>query len=41
MPRIGSGLDSLDWGNVTGLIYKIFEETNIQITVYHTIKSKQ
>jgi hypothetical protein len=41
MPRIGSGLDSLDWGNVTDLIYKIFEETNIQITVYHIIKSKQ
>ena len=41
MPRIGSGLDSLDWGNVTDLVCKIFEDTNIQITVYHTIKSKQ
>lgn len=35
MPRIGSGLDNLDWYYVSRIIDDLFKETNIQITVYY------
>lgn len=34
MPRIGCGLDGLDWKRVKETIEKVFAATNIQITVY-------
>lgn len=34
MPKIGCGLDGLDWNDVSALIYKIFEDTEINIIVY-------
>merc|ERR1712130_532013 len=34
MPKIGSGLDRLKWNKVESSIMKIFEETDIRITVY-------
>ena len=34
MPLIGCGLDRLDWNKVKILLYKIFNNTSIQITVY-------
>jgi len=33
MPRIGSGLDKLEWSNVRGIIESIFENMNIEIIV--------
>ncbi len=35
MPRIGSGLDKLDWYFVSRIIDDIFESSGIQITVYY------
>jgi len=34
MPRIGCGLDGLAWGFVKGMLESVFENTNIDITVY-------
>ena len=35
MPRIGCGLDKLDWGRVTAMIGGIFKDVEISITVYY------
>jgi hypothetical protein len=35
MPRIGSGLDNLDWYFVSRIIDDVFESSDIQITVYY------
>ncbi|XP_063404826.1 ADP-ribose glycohydrolase OARD1-like isoform X1 [Mytilus trossulus] len=35
MPKIGCGLDRLDWDKVTDMIYEIFSDTNIHITAYY------
>lgn len=35
MPRIGCGLDKLNWGNVKEIIEEIFEDTDIAIEVYY------
>jgi hypothetical protein len=34
IPRLGSGADRLDWNQVKGTIINIFEDTDIEITVY-------
>ncbi len=34
MPRIGCGLDKLEWGIVKSIIYQVFEGTDININVY-------
>jgi O-acetyl-ADP-ribose deacetylase (regulator of RNase III) len=34
MPRIGAGLDKLDWEQVKEVIEDVFEDTDIEITVY-------
>ncbi|CAF1278841.1 unnamed protein product [Adineta steineri] len=34
MPRIGCGLDKLNWDQVSRLIQHIFEEDDIEITIY-------
>ncbi|XP_025019030.1 O-acetyl-ADP-ribose deacetylase 1 isoform X1 [Python bivittatus] len=34
MPKIGCGLDRLDWKKVSTMLEEVFEDTNIQITVY-------
>jgi O-acetyl-ADP-ribose deacetylase (regulator of RNase III) len=34
MPRIGCGLDRLDWNKVREMIKQTFEETNIELTIY-------
>jgi len=34
MPRIGCGLDKLNWDQVSRLIQRIFEDDNIEITIY-------
>lgn len=34
MPMIGSGLDKLEWNLVSRIIDDVFNETNINITVY-------
>ncbi|XP_055000334.1 ADP-ribose glycohydrolase OARD1 isoform X3 [Sorex araneus] len=34
MPRIGCGLDGLQWENVSVMIEEVFEATDIRITVY-------
>lgn len=34
IPRIGSGLDRLDWDNVKDVLYEEFRDTDIQIVVY-------
>lgn len=34
MPKIGCGLDKLDWNVVKGLIAELFAGTNIEISVY-------
>ena len=33
MPKIGCGLDKLDWNNVSRLIQKVFADSDIDITV--------
>ena len=35
MPRIGSGLDNLDWNYVSRIIDDVFEASDIQITIYY------
>jgi len=34
MPRIGCGLDQLKWDTVKTLIERVFDDTNIEITIY-------
>ncbi|KGL79430.1 O-acetyl-ADP-ribose deacetylase 1, partial [Tinamus guttatus] len=34
MPRIGCGLDGLDWNKVSEILGEVFEDTDIKITVY-------
>lgn len=34
MPRIGCGLDKLDWNQVSELIQRIFANDDIEITIY-------
>uniref|UniRef100_A0A3Q2T1I2 O-acyl-ADP-ribose deacylase 1 n=1 Tax=Fundulus heteroclitus TaxID=8078 RepID=A0A3Q2T1I2_FUNHE len=34
MPRIGCGLDRLQWSNVSDILRQIFKHTDISITVY-------
>lgn len=34
MPKIGSGLDKLEWEKVQSLIHEVFEDTNIYIVIY-------
>ena len=34
MPRIGCGLDGLQWNKVLELIKDVFRETDVKITVY-------
>ncbi len=34
MPRIGCGLDRLDWNKVRLMIKEIFKETYIEVTIY-------
>lgn len=34
MPRIGCGLDKLEWSSVEALLKKIFAETNITLKIY-------
>ena len=33
IPKIGSGLDRLDWDTVFEIIVKVFEETNVEILI--------
>lgn len=35
MPKIGCGLDGLNWERVSQMIREIFEDTDIQITIYY------
>lgn len=35
MPKIGAGLDKLDWESVKNLILNIFKDTEIDIAVYY------
>jgi O-acetyl-ADP-ribose deacetylase (regulator of RNase III) len=34
MPRIGCGLDKLDWDKVSELIQRVFHNDDIEITIY-------
>ncbi|NXX12098.1 OARD1 deacetylase, partial [Podargus strigoides] len=34
MPKIGCGLDRLDWNKVSAILGEVFEDTDINITVY-------
>ena len=34
IPRIGAGLDRLDWNKVVEMIHEVFRDTDIHITVY-------
>lgn len=34
MPKIGCGLDHLQWENISTIIEEVFEGTDIRITVY-------
>lgn len=34
IPKIGAGLDRLDWNKTTNIIKEIFEDSNIYIVVY-------
>lgn len=34
MPKIGCGLDKLDWESVKELIEEVFEDTDIEIVIY-------
>lgn len=33
MPKIGCGLDRLDWGDVSAMIQEVFEDTDVEILV--------
>lgn len=35
IPKLGCGLDRLEWGAVSNLIEEIFSESGIEITVYY------
>ena len=35
MPKIGCGLDRLDWELVKQIIEKIFKETDIEIKIFY------
>ena len=35
MPRIGTGLDGLDWNRVSEMIQTIFKQTGITVTIYY------
>lgn len=35
MPKIGCGLDKLDWEEVENIIKEVFKDTNTEITVYY------
>uniref|UniRef100_A0A8D2KV09 O-acyl-ADP-ribose deacylase 1 n=2 Tax=Varanus komodoensis TaxID=61221 RepID=A0A8D2KV09_VARKO len=34
MPKIGCGLDRLDWSKVSTMLEEVFEDTDVKITVY-------
>nr|XP_034979968.1 ADP-ribose glycohydrolase OARD1 isoform X2 [Zootoca vivipara] len=34
MPKIGCGLDRLDWNKVSTMLEEVFEDTDVSITVY-------
>lgn len=34
MPKIGAGLDKLNWNKVVNVIYDVFEDSDIEIVVY-------
>ena len=34
MPRIGCGLDKLEWNKVADLLKKVFQDTKMTVTVY-------
>ncbi|XP_075766249.1 ADP-ribose glycohydrolase OARD1 isoform X2 [Pelodiscus sinensis] len=34
MPRIGCGLDRLEWDKVSAILEEVFEDTDIKLTVY-------
>jgi O-acetyl-ADP-ribose deacetylase (regulator of RNase III) len=34
MPRIGCGLDRLDWNEVREIIKQTFQEINIELTIF-------
>ncbi|KAI7794023.1 ADP-ribose glycohydrolase OARD1 [Triplophysa rosa] len=40
MPRIGCGLDKLEWENVSSIITEVFQNTDVCITVYSIDQSK-
>ena len=35
MPKIGCGLDKLEWKNVKKIVEEVFEGTNIEIKVFY------
>lgn len=41
IPRLGCGLDKLDWNKVKYLIQYIFQNTDIEIVVYHLDQANQ
>ncbi|XP_053099981.1 ADP-ribose glycohydrolase OARD1 isoform X2 [Hemicordylus capensis] len=34
MPKIGCGLDRLDWSKVSAILEEVFQDTDVKITVY-------
>ncbi|XP_056589215.1 ADP-ribose glycohydrolase OARD1 [Triplophysa dalaica] len=40
MPRIGCGLDKLEWSKVSSIITEVFQNTDVSITVYSIDQSK-
>lgn len=40
IPQIGCGLDGLKWDKVEEIIRRVFEETDIEITVYVFVPPK-
>ncbi|KAM4736897.1 ADP-ribose glycohydrolase OARD1 [Anableps anableps] len=41
MPRIGCGLDRLQWSNVSEILEQVFKDTDISITVYSLPKKAE
>lgn len=41
MPRIGCGLDRLQWSNVSDILKQVFKDTDIAITVYSLPKKEE
>ena len=35
MPRIGCGLDGLEWNRVKGIIEEVFKQSNVNIRIYY------